>query len=98
MNDLNNQAGIQEYKATDTDHISIPYRNPVYPFLFFSRQLSANSFLYIVYMVDFDKMDITRPPPPLMDILVKYIFELRRTCPNYWWKKVLPAYRHFKTR
>ena len=27
------------------------------------------------------KMDITSPPPPLMDILVKYVFELRRTCP-----------------
>jgi len=24
---------------------------------------------------------------PLMDILVKYVFELKRTCPNYWWKK-----------
>ena len=22
--------------------------------------------------------------PPGMDILVKYVFELRRTCPNYW--------------
>ena len=32
------------------------------------------------------KTDITRPP--LTDILVKYFFELRRTCPNYWWKKV----------
>ena len=32
------------------------------------------------------KMDITRPPP-LIDILVKYVFELRRTCPNYLWKK-----------
>ena len=40
------------------------------------------------------KMDITRPPP-LTDILVKYVFVLRRTCPNYWWKKVLPAYCHF---
>ena len=26
-----------------------------------------------------------------MDILVKYVFELKRTCPNDWWKKVLPA-------
>ena len=27
------------------------------------------------------KMDITRPPPPhLTDIIVKYVFELRRTC------------------
>ena len=33
-----------------------------------------------------------KPPPPLMDILVKYVFELKRTCPNYWWKKVLPVY------
>jgi len=31
---------------------------------------------------------------PLMDILVKYVFELKRTCPNYWWKKVLPPYCH----
>ena len=36
------------------------------------------------------KMDITRPL--LTDILVKYVLELRRTCPNYWWKTVLPAY------
>ena len=41
------------------------------------------------------KMDITRPPPPLTDILEKYVFEFRRTSPNYWWKKVLPAYCHF---
>ena len=41
------------------------------------------------------KMNITGPP--LMDILFKYTFELRRTCPNFWWKKVLPAYRHFNT-
>ena len=27
------------------------------------------------------KMDITRPP--LTDILVKYVFVLRRLCPNY---------------
>ena len=33
-----------------------------------------------------------------MDILMKYVFELRRTCPNYWWKKVLLAYRHCKHR
>ena len=32
---------------------------------------------------------------PDMDILVKYVFELRRTCPNYQWKKVSPAYCHF---
>ena len=32
------------------------------------------------------KMDITRPP--LMDILVKYVFELRRACPNYWREKI----------
>ena len=25
--------------------------------------------------------------PPFMDILVKYFFELRGTCPNYLWKK-----------
>ena len=25
-----------------------------------------------------------------------YVFELRRTCLNYWWIKVLPAYCHFK--
>ena len=42
------------------------------------------------------KMDITRPP--LTDILVKYAFVLRRTCPNYWWEKVLPAYCHFKIK
>ena len=30
-------------------------------------------------------MDITRPPDT--DILVKYVFELRRTWPNYWGKK-----------
>ena len=30
--------------------------------------------------------------PPDTDILVKYVFELRRTCPNYQWKK---AYCHF---
>ena len=23
-----------------------------------------------------------------MDILVRYVFELWRTCTNYWWKKV----------
>ena len=34
--------------------------------------------------------------PLLTDILVRYVFELSRTCPNYWWKKVLPAYCHFK--
>ena len=28
------------------------------------------------------KMDITSPPPPLMDILVKYVSELRRTYPT----------------
>ena len=28
------------------------------------------------------------------DILVKYFLELRRTCPNHWWSKVLPAYCH----
>ena len=34
--------------------------------------------------------------PPDTDILVKYVFELRRTCPiNYWRKKVLIAYCHF---
>ena len=32
------------------------------------------------------------------NILVKYGFELRRTCPNYWWKKVLTAYCHFKSK
>ena len=42
-------------------------------------------------------MDTTRPPPPKTDILVKYVFKLRRKCPYYWWKKVLPAYCHFKT-
>ena len=35
------------------------------------------------------KMDITWPPDT--DISVKFVFELRRTCPNYWRKKVLPA-------
>ena len=34
--------------------------------------------------------------PPLMDILVKYVFELRRTCPNYWLKTVLTSYCDFK--
>ena len=29
---------------------------------------------------------------------MKYDFELRRTCPKYWWKKVLPANCHFKRR
>ena len=29
-----------------------------------------------------------------MDFLVKYVFVLRITCSNYWWKKVLPAYCH----
>ena len=33
---------------------------------------------------------------PLMDILVKYVFELRKTFPNKWWKIFLPAYCHFK--
>ena len=28
------------------------------------------------------KLHITRPP--LADILVKYVFELRKTCPNCW--------------
>ena len=42
------------------------------------------------------KMDITKGPPPLTDILVKYVFELRRTCPIYLWKKGLTAYSHFK--
>ena len=32
-----------------------------------------------------------KAPPPLMDILFKYFF-----VPDYWWKKVLPAYCHFK--
>ena len=41
-------------------------------------------------------MDITSPPPPFTDILVKNVFVLRRTCTNYWWKKVFPAYCHFK--
>ena len=27
-------------------------------------------------------MDISRPPPRLADILVKYVFELRKTCPH----------------
>ena len=27
---------------------------------------------------------------------MKYVLEPRRKYPNYWWKKVLPAYRHFK--
>jgi len=36
------------------------------------------------------KIDITRPP--LTDILVKYVFELRRTCPNYGWKNDLTVY------
>ena len=40
----------------------------------------------IIGMREKTKTDITRPP--LTDILVKYFFELRRTCPNYWWKKV----------
>ena len=39
------------------------------------------------------KMDITCPSP-LMDILVQYVFEFRRTCPNYWWKKF---YQHTVT-
>ena len=30
-----------------------------------------------------------------MDILVKYVFEIRRTCPNYRGTKVSPAYCHF---
>ena len=28
-----------------------------------------------------------REKNPLTDILVKYVFELKRTCPNYWGKK-----------
>ena len=35
-----------------------------------------------------------KPPPPN-----GYLSEIRcelRTCPNYWWIKVLPAYCHFK--
>ena len=40
-------------------------------------------------------MDITRPPLSGY-LIVKYGFELRKTCPNYWRKKVLPAYCHFK--
>ena len=35
---------------------------------------------------------------PLTDILVKYVFELRITCPNFWWKKVLPVNCHFNSR
>ena len=35
--------------------------------------------------------------PPSMDILVKYVFELRRTCHNNWCKKVLIAYCHFNS-
>ena len=33
-----------------------------------------------------------------MDVLVKYVFEPRRTCPNYWWKKVIAAYYRFKKK
>ena len=38
-------------------------------------------------------MDITRPPEH--GYLSECVFELRRTCPNYKWKKVSPAYCHF---
>jgi len=27
---------------------------------------------------------------------VKYVFELWSACPGYWWRKVNPAYCHFK--
>ena len=30
------------------------------------------------------KVDITPPPPPLTDILMKYVFKLRRTCPKIY--------------
>ena len=36
-----------------------------------------------------------KAPLPLTDTLVKYVFVLRKTCPSYWWKKVLQAYCHF---
>ena len=39
------------------------------------------------------KMDITRPP---INGYLFFVFQLRRTCTNYWLKKVLPAYCHFK--
>ena len=39
--------------------------------------------------------DITRPSP-LNGHVMKYVFELRRTFPNYWCKNVLPEYCHFK--
>ena len=39
-----------------------------------------------------------KAPLPLTDTLVKYVFVLRKTCPSYWWKKVLQAYCHFKRK
>ena len=41
-----------------------------------------------------EKNDITRPL--LNGYLSEIRFELRRKCSNYWWKKDLPAYCHFR--
>ena len=52
---------------------------------------TRHTYCSIIYTREKTKMDIS---PPDTDIFVKYVFELRRTCTNYWRKKL---YQHTVT-
>ena len=57
--------------------------------------VSMSSLIYCIAAIagsTREKNGYYKAPPPLMDILLKYVFE--RTCPNYWWNKSFTSILH----